>query len=150
MNFHRRTLVLGLGSLALVCACASTALSAAGGPVGPDKVVYHVNDSANAGAALRNVSNHLEVNPEAKIVVVNHALGVDYLMEGAQDKNGNPYNIRVEELVAKGVTFDVCEITLRSRGMEKKQFIPEVKFVPSGVVEIARLQAREGYAYIKP
>lgn len=118
--------------------------------VHPDKVVYHINDSVNATAALRNVGNHLDVNPEAKIVVVTHALGVDFLMEGTRDKNGNPYNVAVEALTERGVTFDVCEITLKGRKLERKQFIPEAKFVPSGVAEIARLQARGGFAYLKP
>ena len=67
-----------------------------------DKVVYHLSDE-QAANGLRNVQNHLEVNPKAKIIVVAHAKGVDYLMEGAQDKNGNPFNIVVEELKAKGV-----------------------------------------------
>lgn len=116
----------------------------------PDKVVYHVNDSSNATAAMRNVGNHLDVNPQAQIVVVSHALGVDFLMNGARDKNGNPYNVAVETLTERGVTFDVCEITLKSRKLERKQFIPEAKFVPSGVAEIAKLQARGGFAYIKP
>ena len=116
----------------------------------PDKVVYHINDSVNATAALRNVGNHLDVNPEARIVVVTHALGVDFLMEGARDKNGNPYNVAVEGLKERGVTFDVCEITLKSRKLERKQFIPEAQFVPSGVAEIAKLQARGGFAYLKP
>lgn len=143
-------LALASAVLLLASACAS---GPAGGPQGTaaqDKVVYHVNDSANASDALRNVGNHLEVNPQAKIVVVTHARGVDFLMEGAKDKNGNPYNIPVEELSGKGVVFDVCEITLRNRKLEKKQFIPEAKFVPSGVAEIAKLQQREGYGYIKP
>jgi len=115
-----------------------------------DKVVYHVNDAANATAAIRNINNHLEVNPKVKIVVVTHALGVDFLMDGKKDGNGNPYNIPVEELKARGVKFDVCEITLRNRKLDRKLFIPEVTFVPSGVAEITRLQAREGYAYLKP
>jgi intracellular sulfur oxidation DsrE/DsrF family protein len=118
--------------------------------VHPDKVVYHINDSVNATAALRNVGNHLDVNPQAQIVVVTHALGVDFLMEGARDKNGNPYNVAVETLAERGVTFDVCEITLKGRKLERKQFIPEAKFVPSGVAEIAKLQARGGFAYLKP
>ena len=104
----------------------------------PEKVVYHVNDAANATAALRNIGNHLEVNPKAKIVVVTHAQGVDFLMEGARDKNGNPYNVQVETLAAQGVTFDVCEITLRNRKLDRKQFIPESVFVPSGVAELAK------------
>ncbi len=118
--------------------------------VGPDKVVYHINDSANASALLRNVGNHLDVDPTARIVVVSHALGVDFLMDNAKDKNGNPYNIPVESLAARGVTFDVCEITLKGRNLKKEQFIPEAKFVPSGVAEIGRLQSREGYVYLKP
>ena len=117
---------------------------------GPDKVVYHINDSANASALLRNVGNHLDVDPTARIVVVSHALGVDFLMDNAKDKNGNPYNIPVESLAARGVTFDVCEITLKGRNLKKEQFIPEAKFVPSGVAEIGRLQFREGYVYLKP
>lgn len=129
----------------LLGGCASTAER-----TGPDKVVYHVNDSQNATAALRNIGNHLEVDPKAKIVVVTHAQGVDFLMNDAKDKNNNPYNIPVEALKAKGVTFDVCEITLRNRKLNRTQFIPEVAFVPSGVAEIGRLQSREGYVYLKP
>ena len=119
--------------------------------VGPDKVVYHVNDAGlQAVGALRNIGNHLEVNPKAHIVVVTHAQGVDFLMDGAKDRNGNPYSIRVEELKAQGVKFDVCEITLRNRKLTQSQFISEATFVPSGVAEITRLQQREGYAYLRP
>ena len=108
---------------------------------------YHVNDSAEQAAnALRNIGNHLEVNPKAKIVVVTHARGVDFLFDGAKDKGGNPYNVKVEELKSQGVQFDVCELTLRNRKLSKSKFIPESTFVPSGVAEITRLQQREGYA----
>ena len=30
---------------------------------------------------MRNIRNHLEVNPKARIVVVAHAQGVDYLIK---------------------------------------------------------------------
>jgi intracellular sulfur oxidation DsrE/DsrF family protein len=120
-------------------------------PVGPDKVVYHIsNTEEQTKLAMQYIRNHLEVNPKAKIVVITHALGVDFLREGLRDKNGNPYNVPVEELDFQGVRFLVCEITLRERNMKKSEFIPEAKFVPSGVAEIARLQQREGYAYIRP
>ena len=142
--------LMGLALLALA-GCATTGGGDAKANVAPDKVVYHINDSgAQAVAALRNIGNHLEVNPKAHIVVVTHAQGVDFLMEGAKDRNGNPYNISVEELRAQGIQFDVCEITLRNRSLKKSQFIPEVSFVPSGVAEITRLQQREGYAYLRP
>lgn len=145
---NRRSLGFAFAAAALLSGCAMA--PAPKGSVAPDKVVYHINDAADARGALRNIGNHLEVNPEAKIVVVTHSQGVDFLMEGAKDKNGNPYNITVEELKGKGVTFDVCEITLKRRNLEKSKFVPEAQFVPSGVAELAKLQQREGYAYIKP
>lgn len=119
--------------------------------VGPDKVVYHINDTdGQATRAMQYISNHLEVNPKARIVIVTHASGVDFLVRGAKTKNGNPYSIPIEELALQGVRFEVCEITLRERQLTRKQFIPEATFVPSGVAEITRLQQREGYAYLRP
>jgi intracellular sulfur oxidation DsrE/DsrF family protein len=119
--------------------------------VAEDKVVYHVNDTEDQAVnALRNIGNHLEVNPKAKIVVVSHSRGVDFLFDGAKDKRGNPYNVSVEDLKRRGVQFDVCQITLRNRKLDKSKFIPEATFVPSGVAEITRLQQREGYAYLRP
>ena len=144
-------ITLVVSALLALTGCAATGSGDPKANVAPDKVVYHINDSgAQATAALRNIGNHLEVNPKAHIVVVTHAQGVDFLMDGAKDRNGNPFNIPVEALKAQGIKFDVCEITLRNRSMTKKQFIPEATFVPSGVAEITRLQQREGYAYLRP
>ena len=114
------------------------------------KVVYHVNDTENATAAMRNANNHLDADPKAHIVFVTHSKGVDFLLEGAADKNGNPYNINVEKLMARGVQFDVCNNTLVSRKIDPKTVLPGAKIVPSGVAEIAKLEAKEGYAYLKP
>ncbi|HUW51205.1 MAG TPA: DsrE family protein [Sulfuricella sp.] len=116
-----------------------------------EKVLYHINDSTVARMALGNIRNHLNATEDkVKIVVVAHGNGVDFLLEGAQDKNGNPYNIAVEELMARGVDFRVCNNTLKGRKIDPKMVLQGAKIVPSGVAEIGRLQAREGYAYIKP
>ena len=118
-----------------------------------DKVVYHIDDyEAQATKGLRNVRNHLDVAPDTKIVVVTHANGVDFLMEGAKDpKNPNiEYASLVSALKARGVRFEVCEITLRNRNLKKDQFILDAEFTPSGVAKIGQLQSREHYAYIKP
>ena len=115
-----------------------------------EKVVYHFDGGlAQATKGLRNISNHLEVDPKAQIVAVAHAEGVDFLMEGAKDRLG-PLDARVQDLMGKGVKFQVCEITLRNRKLKKDQFIIGVEFVPSGVVQITHLQQKEGYAYLKP
>jgi intracellular sulfur oxidation DsrE/DsrF family protein len=126
------------------------ALFASGLAWGQDKVVYHISDAdAQALAGLRNVRNHLDVDPKAQITVVTHGNGVDFLMEGAKDKNGSPYAGPVSALKGRGVTFEVCEITLKNRNLKQDQFIQEADFTPSGVVRLSKLQ-HQGFAYIRP
>ena len=131
-----------------------TALVAASAMVvsAQDKVVYHVDQTATQGIkGLRNIRNHLDTAPETKIIVVTHAEGVDMLMEGAKDdKSNTEYAPLVSALKARGVRFEICEITLKNRSLKKEQFIQEADFTPSGVVRIAQLQGRERFAYIKP
>ena len=116
-----------------------------------DKVVYHVSDSqAQALAALRNLRNHLDVDPTAQITVVTLGAGVDFLMEDAkEEKAGTAYAPLVSALRGRGVKFEVCEITLKNRGLKREQFIQEADFTPSGVVRLSKLQI-QGYAYIRP
>jgi intracellular sulfur oxidation DsrE/DsrF family protein len=112
---------------------------------------YHFSDGLEqASRGLQYIRNHLEADPKAEIVVVAHAAGVDFLRKGAKTAKGNEYRSMVEDLDLQGVQFRVCEITLRERNLRREQFLPEARFVPSGVAEIARLQGREGYAYLKP
>lgn len=138
---------------------ASGMLAAAAGAMaqdakdGQDKALHHIDDAAaQATKGLRNIRNHLDVAPQTRIVVVTHANGVDFLMEGAKDaKNADiDYAALVSALKARGVRFEVCEITLRNRKLKKEQFIMDADFTPSGVVRIAQLQNREQFAYIKP
>lgn len=118
-----------------------------------DKVVYHFdNAEVQATKGLRNIRNHLDVAPSTKVVVVAHADGVDFLLDAAKDKK-NPnvdYASLVSALKARGVKFEICEITLQGRNLKKDQFNLDADFTPSGVVRIGQLQSREGYAYIKP
>jgi len=44
----------------------------------------------------------------------------------------------------------VCKNTLETRKIDAARVVPDGKIVDSGVAEIARLQAREGYVYLKP
>jgi len=148
---ERRSFVGLLGAAPLLASAGSAAANGKGSGGDGDKVVYHLNvGMPQASDGLRYIDNHLEVNPETKIVVVSHAQGVDFLMKGAKDPNGNKYEDLVERLNFRGVKFDVCEITLRSRKLTRDQFIDYASFVPSGVAEVTRLQQREGYAYLKP
>jgi hypothetical protein len=116
----------------------------------PNSVVYHIDDAeAQALKGLRNIRNHMDTDPQAKITVVTHAQGIDFLMEGAKDRNGSLYAGPVAALVNRGVKFEICEITLKNRNLKREQFIQEAEFTPSGVVRLAKLQ-KAGAAYIKP
>jgi uncharacterized protein len=137
MNLRRCSIAL------LLAVCSSLAWA-------QDQVVYHIDDAATqALKGLRNIRNHLDTDPTAKITVVAHANGVDFLMEGAKDPNGGAFSGPVAALVARGVKFEVCEITLKNRKLKKDQFIQEADFTPSGVVRLTKLQM-QGFAYIKP
>jgi intracellular sulfur oxidation DsrE/DsrF family protein len=139
-------LLLGAAPIAHAAAPTEAAAPAAA----EEKVVYHINDSENAMVALRNVQNHIDASKNAHIAVVTHGKGIDFLLAGAQDKNGNPYEPVVHGLKDKGVDFRVCNNTLKSRKLDASAVIPEATIVPSGVAEIGRLQAKEGYVYLKP
>jgi len=138
-------------TLIALIAAASFSFAYAAGKDEPIKIVYHFDSGfEQATKGLRNMKNHLDVDPTTKIVVVAHALGVQFLLDGAVNATGNPFNIPVEELAARGVEFRVCEITLKSNKIDPKKLLPQTKLVPSGVVQIGRLQAREGFVYLKP
>jgi len=116
------------------------------------RVVYHVGDAAEqATRTLLFVNNHLSADPNVKIVVVAQSAGIDFLLKKAVDKNGVEYEPAIKELVKSGrVEFRICNVSLMSRHVPADGRIPEATVVDSGVREIARLQAQEGYAYIRP
>jgi intracellular sulfur oxidation DsrE/DsrF family protein len=138
--------IFRLFAVTLLALFAGAAVAASG----PVKVVYHINHSEDASAALNNIRNHLAAAPKAKIVVVTHGAGIDFLIDGAKNPTGNPYDVPVQELSDRGVEFRVCKNTLDARKIDKSKLLPEARIVPSGVAEIARLQAEEGFVYLKP
>ncbi|MDH4190892.1 MAG: DsrE family protein [Betaproteobacteria bacterium] len=142
-----RTALRGLACLAAALAVGGTALA----QERPVRVVYHFSEgAAQASRGLEFLRNHLDADPNAQIIVVAHAAGVDFLMKGAKTEKGNEFRAAIEDLDLQGVKFRVCEITLRERNLQRAQFVSLAGFVPSGVAELARLQQREGFAYIRP
>ncbi|MDO8904122.1 DsrE family protein [Hydrogenophaga sp.] len=115
------------------------------------KVVYHMSEGIpQASRAVNNIRNHLAADPTAKIVVVTHGLGIDFLLEGATNQMDQPFAGAIGDLAAKGVEFRVCNNTLVSRKIDAAKVAMEAKVIPSGVAEVARLQAREGFVYLRP
>jgi hypothetical protein len=132
-------------------ACFTFALSLNSAQAQDIKVAYHVNTGLETSAAiLGNVRNHLNADPSAKIVVVTHGAGIDFLLDGAKDSKGREFSGVVSDLSSKGVQFRVCNNTLTSRNIDSNKVSMDAKIVPSGVSEVSRLQAKEGYVYLKP
>jgi uncharacterized protein len=146
-------LVGGLVFTATPIATSAQATTTAGATVasGQIRTVYHfTNGLDEASRGLGNIRNHLAADPTAKITVVANGSGIEFLLDGAKDKNGNPYELIVQDLKGKGVDFRVCNNTLVTRKIEPSKVISDAVIVPSGVAEAARLQAREGYVYLRP
>jgi intracellular sulfur oxidation DsrE/DsrF family protein len=114
------------------------------------KVVYHMDDASSGRFALHIAKDQLQTNPNIKIAMVTYASGVDFLLKGAHDRKGNAFAPEVAELLQMGVQFKVCLATLRFREIPKEQVLDGLEFVPAGTYEVIRLQAEEGYVYLKP
>ena len=115
------------------------------------KVVYHLNEGIpQASRAIGNIRNHLAADPTAKIVVVTHGVGIDFLLDGAVNTQKQPFAGSISDLANQGVEFRVCNNTLVSRSISPDKVVMEAKIVPSGVAEVARLQAKEGFVYLHP
>lgn len=139
-------------------------LTVMAGSYGKQKVVYHINyDNPKAQAgALRNIQNHINAvgkeNLELKVVM--HGKGLTLVLTPDSAKNtkfkaGNANDImsaKIDGLKDQGVNFHVCANTLKGKKINYEEDLYNVSkkdIVPSGVAELAKLQA-QGYTYIKP
>ena len=127
------------------------------------KVVYHINyyDPKKQAGALRNIQNHINAvgteNLDLKVVL--HGNGVALLLEpdgleGTKMKEANATDemqAKISGLKDQGVGFNICANTLKGRKVDTANLYDysEADVVPSGVAELAHLQA-QGYTYIKP
>ena len=135
-------------AISLAAPLAATAQSAT--QLEPIKAVYHVNEADKVWPALRNIQNHLRDDASTRIVLVANGAGIDFLLKDAVDKQGTPFQPTLAELRSKGVEFKVCRNTLTSRKLTDEAVTPEAGVIQAAVAEIARLQARQGYVYLKP
>ncbi len=147
-------------SIALLLTLAMAAAFSAGGAqaegYGKQKVVYHINydggpESKAYKGAMQNIQNHINAvgaeNLDLKVVL--HGNGVGVLMEA---KTNDTLQTVIGSLKSQGVNFHVCNNILEGRKISYDNDLYDVwesDIVPSGVAELAHLQA-QGYAYIKP
>lgn len=115
------------------------------------KVVYHIADGIEqASRGLANIRNELRLEPNTHITVVALGDGIQFLLKGAKERNGKPFDSAVAALSEQGVEFRICNNTLNAHNVPLSDVLPQAKVVPAGVVEVVRLQAKEGYVYFRP
>jgi len=144
--------VLVLFALPLLVTVAGLNVALAGS-YGKQKVVYHINydDQKKLNGTLRNIQNHINAvgkeNLDLRVVV--HGKGAALLLNAKEDLM---LQEKIDNLKGQGIKFNVCNITLTRMKLDYKKDlfgVTDEDIVPSGVAEIAALQAK-GYVYLKP
>lgn len=131
------------------------------------KVVYHADfaDPRRFSAMLTSINNmvtHYQdelVDYDVRIVFVAH--GIRFLTddklvgtpfeedaEMAERRENNASRLNALRTV-QGVKLELCDITRTQIGLTPDKVYDGVTMVKSGVVRIAELQQRQGFAYIK-
>ncbi len=117
----------------------------------PVRVVYHLDaDSKGTTTALHQVHNQLQADPTAKVIIVAIGQSVRFLTRGSMTKGGYPFGLMIQDLQQSGVRVEACGTTMTSLKIKPDALDDGIVVVPSGMAELARLQSREHYVYIKP
>jgi uncharacterized protein len=146
-QFSRRTLSItclaGLAATLLpATANAQTRTSTA-----KNKLVFQVSDDdpKKWGLALNNARNVQQDigadNVDMEIVVYGPGIGML--------KAGSPQADRISAALKSGVKVVACENTMKAMKLTYADMLPDIGYVPAGVVELMQKQ-QQGYAYIRP
>ncbi len=139
--------------IAVIVTLGFGASNAMAGSYKKQKVVYHLNydNAKREKGMLRNIKNHVKAvgakNLDLRVVM--HGKGYTMLHRANNDLE---LQNTIVSLKDKGIKFQLCANTIRGKKLDEKKlfgFDPAKDKVPSGVAEIAALQAK-GFAYIRP
>ena len=138
--------------LSLIAAGFALALSVsplvhAQAPEPANRIVVQVsdNDPAKWNLALNNAKNLQADLGAANVAIEIVAYGPGIGMLKSDSAVGN----RIGEALAAGVTVAACENTMRGQKLAKSDMLPNLTYVPAGVVEIMQRQ-QKGWAYLRP
>ena len=143
--FPRRAFAAAVTAVALLL---SPALSHAQSTTGkPNKVVLQVSDgdAKKWGLALNNAYNvQSDLGAETTdLEIVVYGPGIGML------KSDSPVAARIASAMKSGIKVVACENTLAAQKLAKADMLPDIGYVPAGVVELMKKQ-QQGYAYIRP
>jgi intracellular sulfur oxidation DsrE/DsrF family protein len=102
------------------------------------------NDPARWNMILNNMTNLKEgVGSEgAEIELVAYGPGIHML------KADSPVKARIADARKSGVTINACQNTMTGMKLVPADMLPDMTYVPAGVVEVMRKQ-QQGWAYIR-
>ena len=112
---------------------------------GKQKVAYHINAVGAENLDLRFIMHGKGLS---MLLLPEEAAHTKLPQGNASDKQ----QASIENLKKQGVTFKVCANTLKGKKIDIDQLYDAEAasdVVPSGVAEIAKLQAK-GFAYLRP
>jgi intracellular sulfur oxidation DsrE/DsrF family protein len=126
----------------IICLFVSHSLMAQDAPV---KIVWEVGakDTAVHSAIFRQINNVLTVAPDTKIEVVFHGNAIFVLT-----KDSSLHISKIQKEQARGVTFAICNNSMKRLKLEESRLLPGLTIVPVAMLELARKQAA-GWSYLK-
>lgn len=141
----RRSLVAAFAVAAMTMAAPTLAQSTA--KAGKIQAVFQIsdNDPQKWNLALNNARNvQVDLGQEAvELEIVVYGPGISML------KGGSPVAERVAAALKTGIKVVACENTMKAMKLVYADMLPNIGYVPAGVVELIQKQ-REGFAYIRP
>jgi intracellular sulfur oxidation DsrE/DsrF family protein len=143
MIAKRSFLLAGGAVLAAALPLLSLAQSA---PAVKNRALFQVtdNDPARWNMILNNMTNLREgVGSEgAEIELVAYGPGINML------KADSPVKARIADALKNGVIVNGCQNTMNGMKLVPADMLPDITYVPAGVVEVMRKQ-QQGWAYIR-
>jgi len=140
MSLISRRTFAAAGAAALFAALPAAAQTAR------NRALFQVtdNDPARWNMILNNMANLREgVGSEgAEIELVAYGPGIQML------KADSPVRQRIAEALKSGVQVNACQNTMQGMKLVPADMLPEIGYVPSGVVEVMKKQ-QQGWAYIR-
>jgi intracellular sulfur oxidation DsrE/DsrF family protein len=110
------------------------------------KVVFDFTskDTINQQTLLREMSLIKQYNPDAKVEAVIYGQGLNLVTNGVSNRSEEIARLSSQN----GVSFKVCELSMKRQNIDKSQLLSGVGTVPDGIYEIISKQ-RDGWGYIK-
>ena len=112
----------------------------------PVNIVFDVTsaDPSTHQSTMRHVKIMSENYPGSKFEVVLYSGSVEMVL-----KEKSSVAKEITSFVGnEDVEFKVCAMTLKRKGIDKSELLPNVEVVPDGILEIVTKQS-EGWGYIK-